>query len=74
MSKKTNKILTPAEIKKLAKKIISENPIFFPDEPTIVGSPENLTEEQGEAENEQSNTKKSERNKEQGSSTENHRK
>jgi hypothetical protein len=64
MSKKTKKILTPAEIKKLAKKIVSENPIYMPDEPTIVGSPENLIEDQEEAENEQSNTKKSERSKE----------
>lgn len=64
MRKKTNTILTPAEIKKLSKKIISENPIFMPDEPTTVGSPENLTEEQEEAENEQSNTKKPERSKE----------
>lgn len=63
MRKKTKQILNPAEIKKLAKKIISENPIYMPDEPTIVGSPENLTEEQ-EEENEQSNTKKSERSKE----------
>lgn len=64
MSKKTKKILTPAEIKKLAKKIVSENPIYMPDEPTIVGSSENLIEDQEEAENEQSNTKKSERSKE----------
>lgn len=63
MSKKTKQILNPAEIKKLAKKIISENPIYIPDEPTIVGSPENLTEEQ-EEENEQANSKKSERSKE----------
>lgn len=63
MSKKTKQILNPAEIKKLAKKIISENPIYMPDEPTVVGSPENLTEEQ-EEESEQSNTKKPERSKE----------
>jgi hypothetical protein len=58
-----NKILTPTEIKKLAKKIISESPICTPDEPVTVGSPENLIDEQ-EIENEQSNTKKSERSKE----------
>lgn len=63
MSKKTKQILDPTEIKKLAKKIISENPIYMPDEPTRVGSPENFTEEQ-EEENEQSNTKKSKRSKE----------
>jgi hypothetical protein len=33
-----------SEIKKLAKKIVSENPIYMHDEPTIVGSPENLNE------------------------------
>lgn len=63
MSKKNNQPLTPFEIKKLAKKIISENPIFVPNEPTTVGSPENLTEEQDESENEQSDTKKPERSK-----------
>ena len=40
--KKVNTNLTPAEIKKLAKKIISENPIFMPDEPTTVGSPDKI--------------------------------
>jgi hypothetical protein len=33
-----------SEIKKLAKKIVSENPIYMHDEPTIVGSPEKLNE------------------------------
>ena len=72
-SKKTEEILTPAEIRKLAKKIISENPIYIPDEPTTVGSPENLNEEQEEAENEPSNTEKSERSKKQRSSQKNYR-
>lgn len=64
MSNKNSRTpLTPAEIKKLAKKIISENPIYMPDEPTTVGSPENLNEELEECENEQSTAKKPERSK-----------
>ena len=59
--KKVNTNLTPAEIKKLAKKIISENPIFMPDEPTTVGSPDNLTDEHVSFHDEKSNSKKSER-------------
>ena len=59
--KKVNTNLTPAEIKKQAKKIISENPIFMPDEPTTVGSPDNLTDEQESIKDEKSNSKKSER-------------
>lgn len=51
-NKKLHMPLSPAEIKKLAKKIISENPIYMPDEPATVGSPENLTEKQKEAEKE----------------------
>jgi len=42
--------LTPSEIKKLAKKIVSENPIYIPDEPEIVGSPDNLPEDNAEDE------------------------
>jgi len=34
--------LTPGEIKKLAKKIVSENPIYIPDEPEILGAPDSL--------------------------------
>lgn len=48
------KDLTPSEIKKLAKKIISTNPIYMPDEPTVVGSVKNLFEELEEVENEES--------------------
>ena len=52
--KKVNTNLTPAEIN-------SENPIFMPDEPTTVGSPDNLTDEQESIKDEKSNSKKSER-------------
>jgi D-alanine-D-alanine ligase-like ATP-grasp enzyme len=37
--------LTPDEIKKKAKKILQENPTFIKDEPSIVGSPDSLTED-----------------------------
>jgi hypothetical protein len=57
-TKKSHKPLTPAEIKKQAKKIVSENPIYMPDEPTTVGSPENLDEEDKESEHEQDDPKK----------------
>jgi len=36
--------LTPEEIKKMAKKILQENPIYINDEPSVVGSPDSLTE------------------------------
>lgn len=62
-NKNSGASLNPAEIKKLAKKIISENPIYMPDEPTTVGSPENLDEKLEESENEQSTAKKPERSK-----------
>lgn len=41
--KNTTPILTPAEIKKCAQKIILENPICMSDKPTTVGSPKNFT-------------------------------
>ncbi len=47
MSKKK---LSPDE---LAKKAISSKPLFVKDEPTVVGSPENLKDEDKEEEDEQ---------------------
>lgn len=61
--KKSHKPLTPAEIKKRAKKIVLENPIYIPDEPETVGSPENLNEEDKESEHEKTATKESQRSK-----------
>ncbi|MGM8227721.1 hypothetical protein ACSV5M_14140 [Cellvibrio sp. ARAG 10.3] len=61
--KKIDSNLTPAELKKLAKKIISENPIYMPDEPTSVGSPDNIIDEEENIEDEESSAKKSERSK-----------
>lgn len=61
MSKPT-KPLSPAEIRKLAKKIVSDNPIYIPNEPTTVGSPDNLNEKDDECD-EQSTAKKSKRSK-----------
>ena len=61
--KKIDSNLTPAELKKLAKKIISENPIYMPDEPTTVGSPDNIIDEEENIEDEKSSEKKSERSK-----------
>lgn len=39
------KPLTPEEIRKRAKKILQENPTYINNEPSVVGSPESLTEE-----------------------------
>lgn len=61
--KKIDSNLTPVELKKLAKKIISENPIYMPDEPTTVGSPDNIIDEEENIEDEKSSAKKSERSK-----------
>ncbi|WHI48421.1 hypothetical protein ACJJH9_03845 [Microbulbifer sp. DLAB2-AF] len=39
------KPLTPEELRKRAKKILQDNPTYINDEPSVVGSPETLTEE-----------------------------
>ncbi|WP_320821281.1 hypothetical protein [Thalassolituus sp.] len=44
-SNKRKKPLTPEEIRKKAKRILQDNPIYINDEPSVVGSPESLTEE-----------------------------
>lgn len=46
MSKRERKkLLTPKEIREKAKKIVKSNPIYIKDEPSVVGSPDSLTEE-----------------------------
>lgn len=52
--------LTPSEIKKLAKKIVSENPTYIPDDPETVGSPDNLEDDNTEDEDDKTATKKPE--------------
>ena len=44
-SNKRKKPLTPEEIRRKAKRILQDNPIYINDEPSVVGSPESLTEE-----------------------------
>ena len=44
-SNKRKTPLTPEEIRKKAKRILQDNPIYINDEPSVVGSPESLTEE-----------------------------
>ncbi|WP_444919225.1 hypothetical protein [Microbulbifer sp. JMSA003] len=39
------KPLTPEELRKRAKKILQDNPTYINNEPSVVGSPETLTEE-----------------------------
>lgn len=48
MSKKMRNPLNKTQVKKLAKKVVSENPIFIPEEPAVVGSPQNLIEDKQE--------------------------
>ena len=44
-SNERKKPLTPEELRKKAKRILQNNPIYISDEPSVVGSPESLTEE-----------------------------
>ena len=44
-SKERKKPLNPEELREKAKKILQRNPIYINDEPSVVGSPESLTEE-----------------------------
>lgn len=44
-SNERKKPLTPEELRKKAKRILQNNPIYINDEPSVVGSPESLTEE-----------------------------
>jgi hypothetical protein len=44
-SNERKKPLTPEEIREKAKEILKRNPVYINDEPSVVGSPESLTEE-----------------------------
>ncbi len=49
--------LTPEEIRQKAKSIVKDNPIYMHDEPSVVGSPKNLTENLKEDDDESKNGK-----------------